>query len=87
MIGMATSKGHRARLDHGEREGWDVRLPAGLVEDSAWHARWSGVESVTVTVRRGSLVVEPAEARPPARPQKPARGAADLAGPERETGR
>lgn len=87
MIGMARSNGHRAHLDHGEREGWGIRLPAGLVQDPAWRARWSGVDSLTVTVRRGSLVIKPAEAGALAGPQKPAKGTALPAGPGREVGR
>lgn len=87
MIGMASSKGHRARLDHGEREGWGISLPASVFEDPVWRARWSGVESLTVTVSKDSIVVQPAEARPPMRPQETVRGVVDSAGPGREVGR
>ncbi|MGH3146748.1 MAG: cold-shock protein [Rubrobacter sp.] len=55
---MAYHEGYRAYLDHGEREGWGMRLPPAVVRDPAWQRCWIGVESVTVKVRRDSLVVE-----------------------------
>ena len=71
---MGTSdgrEGHKAYLDHGEREGWGLRLPPSVAVDAAWRLYWAGVESVTVRVRRDSLVVEHAHA--PAAPDAPRR--------------
>ncbi len=66
---MEYHEGYRAYLDHGEREGWGVRLPSSVADDPAWQRCWAGVESVTVRVRKDRLVVEPAGPRPVAPPQ------------------
>jgi hypothetical protein len=52
------SGGHKGYLDHGEREGWGLRLPSSVAEDPAWRMHWAGVESVKVRVRRDTIVVE-----------------------------
>ncbi len=61
---MEYHESYRAYLDHGEREGWGVRLPSSVADDPAWQSCWAGVESVTVRVRKDRLVVEPADPRP-----------------------
>lgn len=75
MDGGTGGSGHRARLDRGGREGWGVRLPAAVSEDPAWRTRWADVRSVTVRVRKGRLLVEPAVPLP-ASPQDPEHEAA-----------
>jgi cold shock CspA family protein len=80
---------YKAALDHGEREGWGLRLPPSIAEDPAWRPYWSGVESVKVRVRRDAIVVEPDEPRgAPRRPERPeAKATADRPAPRRELGR
>ncbi len=79
--------GYRAYLDHGEREGWGVRLPPSVANDPTWQRCWAGVESVTVRVRKGCLVVEPADPRPVAPPHDLDEAAAHRPVPRREVGR
>jgi CspA family cold shock protein len=83
------SGGYKAALDHGEREGWGLRLPPSVAEDPAWRPYWSGVESVKVRVRRDTIVVEPDEPRgAPRRPERPkAKTKAGSHTPQRELGR
>ncbi len=76
-------EGHRAYLDHGEREGWGLRLPPSIAEEPAWPRRWAGVESVTVRVGRGSLVVEPADPAPLTHPKGHPEGTAGRHRPKR----
>ena len=80
------SGGHKAALDHGEREGWGLRLPPSITEDPAWRAHWTGVESVKVRVGRDALVVEPDGPAP--RPERPeAKATSERPAPRRELGR
>jgi hypothetical protein len=65
------SGGYRGYLDQGEREGWGLRLPPSLVEDSAWRTYWAGVASVVVRVRPNAIVVEPGEPRGTASSERP----------------
>jgi len=61
--GSGSARGPRstfeAVLDHGEREGWGLRLDTSVSEDPAWRERWAKVESLVVKVAAGSIVLEP----------------------------
>ena len=72
-------------MDHGQREGWG--LPPSVAQEPVWPWYWAGVESVTVRVGRGSLVVEPADPAPPTPPKGRLEGAAGRPAPHREVGR
>ena len=50
-------EGHRAYLDHGEREGWGLRLPSSIAEGPPWRTYWAGVASVKVRVGPDAIVV------------------------------
>ena len=63
--------GHKATLDHGEREGWGLRLPPSVAEDPAWRTHWAGVASVKIRVGRDAIVVEPDEPRGAPRSDRP----------------
>jgi CspA family cold shock protein len=88
-VGKPDDRGdHRAALDHGEREGWGLRLPPSVAEDPVWRTHWSGVESVKVKVRRDAIVVEPDELRGAPRSDRPkAKTKAESSAPQRELGR
>jgi cold shock CspA family protein len=66
-----------AVLDHGEREGWGLRLDPSVSEDSVWRGRWANVESLVVKVAAGSIVLEP----DPSASSKRAEGAGGTAVP------
>ena len=70
-------------MDHGQREGWG--LPPSVAQEPVWPWYWAGVESVTVRVGRGSLVVEPADSAPATRPEGRPEQGPDR--PRREVGR
>jgi CspA family cold shock protein len=80
-------EGYRAYLDHGEREGWGVRLPSSVADDPTWRECWAGVESVTVRVRKDRLVVEPADPLPVAPPHELDESAVHRPVPRKEVGR
>lgn len=44
-------------LDHGEREGWGLRLDPSVSEDSIWRDHWAGVRSLVVKVSGDSIVL------------------------------
>lgn len=45
-------------LDHGEREGWGLRLDPSVSEDPIWRDHWAGVRSLVVKVSGDSIVLE-----------------------------
>jgi hypothetical protein len=48
-----------ALLDHGEREGWGLRLDPRVAEDPVWRKHWVNVEALVVKVSASSIVLEP----------------------------
>jgi cold shock CspA family protein len=45
-------------LDHGERDGWGLRLDPAIAEDPIWKQHWAGVDAVVVKVAENSIVLE-----------------------------
>jgi hypothetical protein len=62
-----------AVLDHGEREGWGLRLDPSVSEDPIWREHWANVEALLVKVAEDSIVLEPD-------PSAPSGGAEDVGG-------
>jgi CspA family cold shock protein len=80
--------GHKAALDHGERDGWGLRLPPSVAEEPVWRTHWAGVASVKVRVGRDAIVVEPDEPRgAPSSARPKAKTEAGSPTPQRELGR
>jgi hypothetical protein len=46
-----------AVLDHGNREGWGLRLDPRVAEDPVWRNHWANVEALLVKVAEDSIVL------------------------------
>jgi cold shock CspA family protein len=64
-----------AVLDHGEREGWGLRLDPRVAEDPVWSEHWANVEALVVRVSASSIVLEP----DPSASSRPAEDVGDVA--------
>lgn len=69
-------------LDHGEREGWGMWFDPEVAEDPIWQDHWADVESVSVRIGEGYIVLEPDRREEPV-----ADPATDLTAFGSETGR